>query len=511
MKNLSKSKMMCYRQCPRRLWLEVKHPELREESLATQASFATGNEVGDIARRIYDPKNKGVLIDVNRDGFIQAFDRSRELLGVSSRPVFEAGFSANGGLAFADIMLPVRRAGKRAWRMVEVKSSTEVKDTHRDDAAFQAFIAKSAGVPLASISLAHIDSDWVYPGGGDYAGLLVEQDLTEDAFSREDEVKGWIADAQKIVGRRKAPDAQTGDQCTKPYVCGFISYCSSLEPQAEMPVSWLPGSKSKALKALVADNPAIELRDIPDGVLNQTQQRVKQYSVSGQVFFDGPGARTDLKGHALPAYFLDFETISFAVPKWKGTRPYAQIPFQFSIHRLSRTGKLEANGFLDLSGDDPSRKFAEALIAACGEREPIFVYSQAFEKSRISELATRFKALAPSLRAINDRIVDLLPIVRARFYHPSQEGSWSIKKVLPAIAPDLRYDALDGVKHGGMAMAAYLEAIKPDIPAAEKVKIENQLRAYCGLDTLAMVRLWQFFCSKANSDSNLRAPVTHLE
>lgn len=497
MKILSKSKLLCYRQCPRRLWLEVHHPELREDSSATKATFAAGHEVGEIARRIYDPKGKGVLIDVSRDGFDQAFEQSRKLLAVSSKPIFEAGFSANGGLAFADIMLPAKCSGKRAWRMVEVKSSTEVKEYHREDAAFQAYIAKSAGVPLASIALAHIDKAWVYPGGDDYSGLLVEQDLTDEAFSREDDVQSWIADAQKIVKRRKAPTVQTGEQCTKPYACGFLSYCRSQEPAAEMPVSWLPGAFSKALKALAAERPAIELRDVPDALLNEKQRRVKQHTVSGTVYFDTAGAQSDLRGHSLPAYFLDFETIQFAVPRWKGTRPYAQIPFQFSVHRLSRTGKLEAEGFLDLSGKDPSRKFAEALIAACGERGPIFVFNELFEKSRISELAARYKIFARQLEAINERIVDLLPIARTRYYHPSQQGKWSIKAILPAIAPELHYGALEGVQNGGMAMAAYLEALNVDTSQARKMVIESQLGAYCGLDTLAMVRLWQFFGGNA--------------
>lgn len=496
MKNLSKSKLLCYRQCPRRLWLEVHHPELREDSSATQASFAAGHEVGDVARRIYDPKGKGVLIDVSRDGFDQAFEQSRKMLAVSSKPIFEAGFSANGGLAFADIMLPTKRSGKRAWRMVEVKSSTEVKEYHREDAAFQAYVAKSAGVSLASIALAHIDKTWVYPGGDDYSGLLVEQDLTDDAFSREVDVQSWIADAQKIVKRRKAPAVRTGEQCAQPYACGFLPYCRGLEPTAEMPVSWLPGAFSTALKALASERPAIELRDVPDELLNEKQRRVKHHTVSGTVYFDAAGALSDLRGHSLPAHFLDFETIMFAVPRWKGTRPYAQIPFQFSVHRLSRTGKLEADGFLDLTGKDPSRKFAEALIAACGERGPIFVFNESFEKSRISELATRFKMLARQLDAINERVVDLLPITRSRYYHPGQQGKWSIKAILPAIAPDLHYGALDGVQNGGMAMAAYLEAINTDTSQARKTAIESQLTAYCRLDTFAMVRVWQLFSGK---------------
>lgn len=499
MRNLSKSKLLCYRQCPKRLWLEIHHRELRVDSSATKASFATGNEVGDIARQIYDPKEKGALIDVARDGFAVALEQSRELLSSSSQPIFEAGFAANGGLAFADVMLPAKRAGKRVWRMVEVKSSTSVKNYHRDDTAFQAYIAKGAGVPLASIALAYIDKDWEYPGGGDYCGLLVEEDLTAEAFSREDEVKAWIADAQKIAAKRKEPDWATGEHCREPYACGFFDYCRSQEPQAEFPVNWLPRIQAKALKAHLVDSSAIEMRDVPDELLNEQQFRVKTHTLAGSVYFDRAGAAADLKACSLPAYFIDFETIQFAVPRWKGTRPYAQIPFQFSVHRLARTGRLDADGFLDLSGNDPSRKFAKALIATCGERGPIFVYNAAFEKTRIAELSGRFKGLARELHAINGRIVDLLPIAEARYYHPSQQGSWSIKKVLPAIAPDLRYDALDGVQNGGMAMSTYLEAIHPDTAPLRKTQIENQLRAYCGLDTLAMVRLWQYFCGKNSS------------
>ena len=147
MRTLSKSKLMAYRQCPKRLWLEVHRPDLREDSAATQTSFAVGHQVGDIAQRLYDPKGKGVLIDPQSEGFDIAFARTKELLE-SAQPIFEAGFRAEGALAFSDVMLPVREAGKLAWRMVEVKSSTSVKDYHRDDAAVQFLLARSSGVPV---------------------------------------------------------------------------------------------------------------------------------------------------------------------------------------------------------------------------------------------------------------------------------------------------------------------------------------------------------------------------
>lgn len=496
MRILSKSKLLAFRQCPKRLWLEVHHPELREDSAATQASFSMGYQVGDIARQLYDAKGTGVLIDPQEEGFDAAFARTQDLLQ-SAQPIFEAGFRAEGALAFADVLLPVKKGGQLNWRMIEVKSSTSVKDYHRDDVAVQAFIAHSANVPLTKIALAHIDNRWIYPGNDDYNGLLVENDLTEEAFSRAETVRGWIAEAQQIVASPNEPDITTGEQCDTPYACGFYDYCQSQEPQTEHPIHWLPGHLSSALRNYIKTQGLIDLSDLPDATLNAKQQRVKDVTLSGVPYFDQKATAKALAAYKLPACFLDFETIQFTVPIWKNTRPYQQIPFQFSLHRLSRTGKLKQQAFLDLSGRDPSRSFAEALIAACGKQGPIFVYNAAFETTRIKELSERFPKLAKSLLALNERVVDLLPIAREHYYHPSQHGSWSIKAVLPALCPDLNYGDLDGVQNGGMAMDAFLEALAPETSEARKTQIEQQLLAYCALDTYAMVRLWSAFTGNA--------------
>ncbi|MBV5349650.1 DUF2779 domain-containing protein, partial [bacterium] len=372
-RTFSKSKLLALRQCHKRLWLEVYRPGLREDSSATQASFQVGFQVGDIARKIYDPDGYGVLIDVDKEGYARAFEHSAELLQ-SSQPIFEAGFSAGGALAFADVLLPEQSSGQPVWRMVEVKSSTSVKDYHRDDIAIQAFVAQSAGVSLDSIALAHIDSSWVYPGDEDYRGLLKESDLTEEAFSRTEEVKDWIAQAQCIVTETSEPVIETGDQCSHPFECGFYDYCSRNDPKPEYPVYWLPRFSSAKRKEL-AQQGTIDLRDVSDQLLNEKQQRVKDHTLANTVFFDNAGAAADLAPYSLPAYFLDFETIQFAVPIWKGTRPYQQVTFQYSLHILSESGQLEQTAFLDLSGNDPSETFAQALIAACGRQGPVYVYN----------------------------------------------------------------------------------------------------------------------------------------
>lgn len=345
--------------------------------------------------------------------------------------------------------------------------------------------------------MAYIDSSWTYAGDGDYRGLLKENDLSAEAFSRTEEVKAWIVQAQNIVAGPTEPAIETGDHCNSPFECSFRDYCSRNELKPEYPVHWLPRFSSAKAQELAAQGIG-DLRHAPDDRLNDRQLRVKTHTVANTVFFDAAGAASDLVAYPLPAYFLDFETIQFAVPVWKGTRPYQQIAFQFSLHRFGMSGQLEHMEFLDLSGNDPSESFAQSLITACGEQGPVFVYNAWFEMARIRELAGRYPDLSQPLLAINDRVVDLLPIARERYYHPSQQGSWSIKKVLPAMVPELRYDALDGVRDGGMAMNAFLEGIHPHTTPARKTEIEQQLLAYCKLDTYAMVRLWQVFSGRTD-------------
>lgn len=489
---LSKSKILAYRQCPKRLWLEVHRPELREDSAGTQARFQTGYRVGDMARRVYDPEGKGALIDVAVEGFDGAFARTADLLAHSRQPIFEAGFKTDGALAFADVMLPEFENGQLVWRMVEVKSSTSVKDYHRDDIAVQAFVAQSAGVKLKSVALAHIDSSWVYPGADDYRGLLKENDLTQETLARADEVKGWIAETHGIVARAAEPDVAVGPHCSKPFACGFCNYCNRDAVEPEYPVRWLP-RLSFAKREMLAEQGVDDLRGVFDDLLTEKQRRVKEHSLAGTVFFDAAGAAADLARHGFPVFFLDFESIQFAVPIWKGTRPYQQITFQFSLHALTESGQLSQTDFLDLSGNDPSEQFAKSLIAACGEIGPVFVYHAGFEKTRIAELVGRFPDLSRSLLGINARVADLLPIARRRYYYGAQKGSWSLKAVLPAAVPELSYDKLDGVQDGGTVMELYHEARQPGTGEGRKREIERQLLAYCRLDTFAMVRLWKFF------------------
>lgn len=491
MRPLSKSKLIAFRQCPKRLWLEIHRPELRDDSGA-EAVFRIGNEVGEVARRVYDPEGKGALIEVADLGYDEAFRRSAFLLRKGDGPVFEAGLHGSGALAFVDVMLPTDLYGSPSWRMLEVKSTTGVKDYHRDDLAIQVYLAHKMGVTLTWAGIAHIDNTFVYGGEGDYRGLFCEVDLTGEAESRSHEVEEWIEEAKEVAESTEEPAIPMGPQCCDPFDCPYAAYCSREEPVVEYPLASLPNF-SEARRVAVEALGVTDLREVPDLFLTDLQRHVRDVTISGESWFDAAGASAALNPYGFPASFLDFETVMMPVPVWTGTRPYQQIPFQFSLHRVEEDGTIHHEAFLELGGADPSEPLARALVDTCGIEGPVFVYNAGFERRVIRELAGRFPNLSAPLLAIADRIVDLLPVAKAHFYASSQHGSWSLKAVLPAVCPDLSYDTLVGVADGQMAVEVFREAIAPETTPERREAIHRELLAYCHLDTLGLVRLWQVF------------------
>lgn len=478
---LSKSRLLLHRQCPKRLWLRVYRPELEEVDDGNQARFATGTYVGEVAQQLYPD---GVLID--GEDLRQAVADTQAILASEKHPIFEATLQADGLLIRADLLLPDRDG----FRMVEVKSSTKVKDYHLTDAAIQSWVAQQAGLSLSSVEIAHIDNSFVYPGGGDYQGLLHYADISEQISGMKAEVPEWINAARETLSGSE-PCIAPGAQCDTPFECPFSGYCS---PRVEIvdafPPEVLPygGTLAATLRA----EGYTDLRDVPEERMeNWKHQRVWQVTKSGQAVLN-PEAGKMIAALPYPRYYIDFETINPAVPVWAGTRPYMQVPFQWSCHIETAKGVMKHCAFLADGQSDPRRPFAERLINAVGVDGPVFVYNAPFERSRMQELADCYPDLAPALQAAIDRLVDLLPIAREHYYHPEMRGSWSIKAVLPTIAPDLAYDNLE-VANGGMAQEAFTEIMNAETLPERHQQLHDALLLYCERDTLAMVRIAHYF------------------
>ena len=450
---LSKSRITAGLQCGKRLWLAIHRPELEVYSADTQRRFAAGNSVGEIARELY---GDGRLIGEGVPLSQALRDTEAALAEPGDMTLYEATFRHRGVLIRADIL--ERRDGR--YRMVEVKSATRLKEYHLQDVAIQAWVTEGAGVPLDVVGVAVIDTGFVYPGGGDYRGLLREVPVADQARPLMAHIPGWVRGFNELLGG-PLPAIRTGQQCRRPFECPFIPFCEEQEGK-------LPCAKDDDLDLAGACAPRAPA-DPADGSLD-------------------PAAADFLAALPYPRYYLDFETVQFAVPLWAGTKPYQQLVFQWSCHVEDRPGELEHREFLDTSGDAPMRAAAEALLAALGDQGPIFVYHD-FEKWRLVEMAQLFPDLAPALEAVTGRLVDLLRLTRDHYGHPALNGSYSLKVVLPTIAPELDHALLEDVHDGLSAQAAFHEALAPDTTEERRAVIRRVLLEYCALDTLALVRV----------------------
>jgi len=482
---LSKTRIMSALQCRKRLWFEVQHPELREITPATQMAFDIGHRVGDVAQQIYGQR-RGILIEYD-PVFLQAPGDTENLMTAGlTEPIFEATFSHGGVLVRVDVLLPEGDS----WKIIEVKASTKLKDEHVEDCAIQAWVFQGLGYTLNGIALAHVDNSYEYPGGEDFRGLLVEEDLTSEIADLQDSVPSWVELAREAASG-EMPEVHVGQHCSTPYLCPFYKQCWPMETR--YPVDGLRGSKEKLGQFVAAGYR--DIRDVPATALNgsATRSRIHRVTVAGEAeLLDG--ARTFVQDLPFPRHYLDFETIMAAIPIWPGTNPYETIAFQWSCHIEESDGRLRHKDFLDLSGDPPTRPLAKSLIAALDTDGPILMYTD-FEEKVIRRLADRLPDLAPQLEAILDRLVDLHPVVRENYYHPDMLGSWSLKAVLPTIAPDLDYSALEEIQEGTAASNAYLEAIDPNTAPERREQLRARLLEYCKLDTEAMVRMVRFLGS----------------
>ncbi|MDX1498746.1 MAG: DUF2779 domain-containing protein [Woeseiaceae bacterium] len=484
---LSKSKLVAAWQCTKRAHLEKHRPELAEITAATEASWATGHQVGDAAKSIYGTPEAVEIGFDRRLGLLAK--RTRELIGSGARhPIFEATFIHENVVVRVDVLLPAADG----WRAIEVKASTSVKDYHVLDCAIQDWVLRGNGLEVGSFALAHVDNAFVYPGGGHYVGLLTERDLTDDVRRLETEVLELVAGAREAVSG-PLPQVPVGKHCGQPFECPFLGVCWPRD--AEYPVTGLGGERAR-LAGFVAAG-CRDIRDVdPDAITAETQRRIYRVTCRGEPEILA-GARQAFAALGYPRHYLDFETIAPAVPFWAGTRPYVQLPVQWSCHIDDGRGDGSAAAmrheeFLDLSGEPPMRPLAERLIECLGDAGPVLMYTS-FERQVLETLIELHPDLDAPLRAIIDRLFDLHPVVKANYYHPRMLGSWSIKAVAPTIDPALDYAHLDGIREGTAAANAYLEAVSPGTSSGRKAELERQLRRYCRFDTEAMAEIVRFF------------------
>lgn len=502
---ISKSRFKSGEQCLKRTWLESHKPDLAAELSEAELMYIhQGETVGEFAHKLFPD---GVLVEHGPEEREMALLKTQELLDDPSvTTIFEAAFEFQGSLVRVDALR--RIDGSDSFELVEVKGAAHLTPEHIVDAAFQYYVLKNAGVDVRSVRLAHPNKEYVRPDENpidpnEYFELI---DVTTDAESLSDHIRARLTIQRATIQQEEAPEIDFSSHCNKPHRCPFWEHCHY--GRTKHPITELNNLRPNQ-REILKDLDIWDVRDIPEGlpVLRELQQRIRDVVVSQEPYFDAEGFAQDLANIEYPLHFLDFEGFSPAIPVYPGTRPYETVLFQFSSHTMYENGRTFHREYLHADDTDPRERFARKLIKAMGDHGSIFVYSH-YENTQLKKLqkylsekaaakresgrvatAERLEGYVASLENIRNRFVDLLPILKDRFYHPDQHGSYSIKAVLPIVAPELSYKDLE-IQNGAVAASVYAEIIDPETPPARRAMLARNLLKYCERDTEAMLVLF---------------------
>lgn len=478
---LSKTKYMDGLRCPKLLWYEYnRKEEMPKPDVMAQAIMDQGKKVGELAQKLFPG---GIRLE--RD-FVPEKQAEKSLEAAKlGKPLFEPGFTNKRAYALADILNPV---GNKAWDLIEVKSSTGVKDEYVDDVAFQKYTYEGAGLKIRRCYVMYINNEYVRKGEIDPEGFFIKEDVTDDVNEIVSGIEEAVDRMIKTIAEKDVPKIKIGPQCNSPRACLLQGICQEFLPTKDNVFCLYRGAK-KAYSLI--DRGILSLKDIDENSdLNDTHYIQVKSHKSGKPHIDKKGIEEFLGRLEYPLYFLDFETIGLAIPQYDDSRPYENIPFQYSLFIIDKKGaKPESHSYIAKGDKDPRPEVLKNLKNLLGDKGSIIAYNDTFEKNVLRNAATIYPEYMDWVDATEERFIDLLgPFRSFLYYHPSQEGSASLKSVLPAITKS-SYENMQ-IADGSTASLEYCRVtFNKDISEEERKNVYSALEKYCDLDTKGMIEI----------------------
>lgn len=472
---ITKSKFLIGLECPRCFW-KAMHEKTESQFTAQEEQIINnGAKVGNLAKELFSN-----AIDLSNIGIARNTELTRNSLSLN-KVIFEAGIQEDNLYARIDILVP---NDNDTWDIVEVKSGTKVENKHIYDVAFQKYVCERAGITINQCYVLHLNSSYIRKGEIDLEKLFIKENVTVNVEEVYGNIPQLIEDLMDICNLKEAPEINANRYLLKEYPCQFDSECWSFLPKNNVSKLYKI-KKSKAADFIRKD--ILEIPEVPDNCLNDNQRIQKKVIVEDKTYINKEGIKKFINSLEYPLYYFDFETFMEPIPRFENCKVYSQIPFQYSLHVQHQDGRLEHYEFLNRDKYDPRKLILESMIDLLGDKGSIIVFNQAFEKARLKELAEIYPEYKPHVSKILERIVDLLvPFSRFDYYNPIQQGSCSIKKVLPAVTGK-SYENMD-INNGGDASTLYFKAtFEDEFSKEEKEKIYIDLLKYCELDTEGMV------------------------
>lgn len=486
---LSKSRYCKARQCKKIIWLKKYKPEYAIQK-ARDIVLENGTKVGQLAKGLF---GKYENIDFNENLNIM-IDQTKKLLKNKPNIITEASFNYNNNFCSVDIL----KNDIDGVEIYEVKSSTEISDIYLDDVSYQYYILNNLEFNIKKACIVYINNKYVKQGNLELNKLFNIEDVTEIAKSKQQEIENNIYELNKYMEEHmdNEPKDDIGIKCFKPYECEFWEYCTRNLPKPN--VFDIKGGMHLDKKFEKYYDGKISFNDLQNENINPKYLEQIDFELNNlKPKIDKDYIKEIIKALNYPLYFLDYETYQVAIPEIDGTRPYQQLPFQYSLHIIKEEGAaIEHKEFLaEIEDKDFIRHFAENLIKDIPDNGSVIIYNRAFEPARNREIAEMYPDLKDELERINCNMIDFLePFKQRKYYTKEMQGSASIKYVLPALYQkdsELDYHNLPVVHNGEEASEAFL-SLKGKSKEKQK-EIRNGLLVYCQLDTYAMVKIWMKF------------------
>ena len=485
--SLSKSDYLKAIQCKKSLWFSKNRADLKPPlDDKTKAKFETGEEITELARNYFSGGVKAAesFFDVQK-----AVNSTNDLIAQNHSVIFEATAIIEADNCHARIDILRKSQNLESWELIEVKGSTSLKESHLEDLSFQYHVFTKAGFKIDRCFLMLLDGKYKRDGELDLNKLFKIGDVTEAVLEKQSEVEANKLDFLKALTRQFEPEVKIGAHCFEKDghypQCDFKDHCWQEIPKYSVfDVCHRKKTAEKIVDQIesyrVED---LNIADFPKGI---KEIDVRSYQ-QNKNHIDQTKIREWLDKLKYPLFFLDYETFQSAIPLFNNSSSYQQIPFQFSLHvQESVGGELKHFEFLHQERSDPREEFIKELIRLCTGEGNIICYYKSFEETRNKELAADFPNYANAINSISERMVDLWkPFNDRLIYSPKQQGSASIKNVLPAFT-NLNYQGME-IANGSEAMGIYLDFIKGR--KVDEAKMINDLFSYCKLDTFAMVEL----------------------
>lgn len=474
---ISKSRFVAGLQCHKQLWWRVHEPDAPElvPSPDLQARFEAGKRVGEAARGFVPG---GELIGFRHFEYDRKLAATQAALSRSGPAVYEAALAADDAYAVVDIL----ERGERGFRLIEVKGSTDVKPEHIPDVAIETYVARRTGLTVERSEVMHLNRECRFP---DLSNLFLRKDVTAKVEAFLPGIPDELS-AQRAMLEGPLPDVPIGDRCFEPYECPFMKRCWPKWPEDHVSTLYIMKRRALELEAKGYHT----LHDLPGDLKLSSIQARQVRSVQNGALVVEEALADALAPFAGPLAFLDFETVSPAIPVWNRCRPWDKVPVQFSVHIERPGGGYTHHEWLAEGPGDPRPEQAKKLVDACRGAQAIVAYNSSFERDCIRLMAEVTPDLANELGMLELKLVDLLPVVRNHVYHPQFHGSFSLKSVLPALVADLSYDDLE-IKDGALATLELWRLIfdPEQFGERKRVRTRRALLAYCERDSWATVRL----------------------